>query len=303
MRFIPQLLLWAILIIPGVSAEATHGIEVHSRRRRRRHGPGELPHGGGVGGVGYNDTNSAKRGIALNRFSRKMLQSASGMATWAYTWSSHVKKPTLEEFDEAGVHWAPMIFDAHRCHKHRHSCIQGRGRKVLLGFNEPNFRSQADMSPKEAARGWKKVEEIAKIYNIERLVGPAMNYAHYHPVKWLKDFFKYCEGCRVDAIAVHIYGCKASFYKKTLDMYKKAFPGYKIWITEFACVDFPYRRYYSVSEQKRLMRNVIPMFEKDDVVEAYSWFAARVHWGATTLFHRDGRRNSLGHLYASLSSR
>ena len=50
------------------------------------------------------------------------------------------------------------------------------GAKYLLGFNEPNFKAQANMTPKQAAEIWPRLEKIAEDFDLE-LVGPALNYS------------------------------------------------------------------------------------------------------------------------------
>ena len=95
---------------------------------------------------------------------------------------------------------------------------------AILGFNEPNFKQQANLTPKQAADMWPKIEAAAKQRDVPIIVGPAVNFApvgQTAPIKWLDDFFSHCVGCRVDAIAMHSYTCRWTYLKTHLDMYSK----------------------------------------------------------------------------------
>ena len=106
------------------------------------------------------------------------------------------------------------------------------GSKHLLGFNEPNFKEQANLSPESAARGWRHVQWVADQRGLG-LVGPATNFCDPTPgvmhagacieaidgrtmlgLAWLETFYDACTAkgaagfdCRIDHQAVHAYGC------------------------------------------------------------------------------------------------
>ncbi len=107
-----------------------------------------------------------------------------------------------------------------------------KGAKHLLGYNEPNFKEQANLTPQQAAAGWKHVQWVADQKSLN-LVGPAVNYCDttpgaQHPgacieavdgramlgFAWLETFYDACSAqgeagfdCRIDHQAVHVYGC------------------------------------------------------------------------------------------------
>ena len=70
-----------------------------------------------------------------------------------------------------------------------------RNYDTVLGFNEPNFDNQADMSPEEAAHEWIKLQNY---YKDQTLVSPAA--APPHETDWFDKFFATCRelGCRFD---------------------------------------------------------------------------------------------------------
>lgn len=106
------------------------------------------------------------------------------------------------------------------------------GSEWLLGFNEPNFREQAGISPQAAARAWRHVEWVADQRDLG-LVGPAVNFCDATPgarhagacidadeghdmqgFAWLERFYDACSAdgvagydCRIDHQALHVYTC------------------------------------------------------------------------------------------------
>lgn len=102
----------------------------------------------------------------------------------------------------------------------------------LLGYNEPNFKEQANLTPRQAAMGWRHVEWVADQKSLT-LVGPAVNYCDTTPgakhpgacieavdgrrmlgFAWLETFYDACSAqgvagydCRIDHQAVHVYAC------------------------------------------------------------------------------------------------
>lgn len=84
------------------------------------------------------------------------------------------------------------------------------GVKYLLGFNEPNFMYQANLTPKDAAAKWPKVEKIAEDYNL-RLVAPVLNFTGDHvggrawtPLEWIDEFIKQYKQKNKRQVYVHM---------------------------------------------------------------------------------------------------
>jgi len=107
-----------------------------------------------------------------------------------------------------------------------------RNARHLLGYNEPNFKEQANLTPEVAARGWRHLEWVADRRGLT-LVGPSTNFCDstpgvLHPgacieavdghkmlgLAWLERFYDACraEGaaghaCRIEYQSVHAYSC------------------------------------------------------------------------------------------------
>ncbi|XP_052785351.1 uncharacterized protein LOC128220815 [Mya arenaria] len=153
---------------------------------------------------------------------------------------------------------------------------------------------QTNKTPVEVAALWPDIERNS---NGRPLVSPAP--AH-HDFKWLDEFFRLCNNCRVDYIAAHAYNCDANhimtYLQRMHNRYHK-----KIWLTEFAC---PYSTH--PNDHLHLMQTLLPKLEAADYVFRYSWFMARMvrifdggfmHPSAALLHNGSSTLTRLGHFY------
>jgi hypothetical protein len=176
----------------------------------------------------------------------------------------------------------------------------------LLGFNEPNFFEQANLSAAQAAALWPRLEAIADQRGLA-LVSPAVNFCgddqagtgpchDTNPVDYLADFFAQCSGCRVDYVAVHWYNCD----RESLEWYLGQFAvfGRPIWLTEFACA---YGGDTSPGGQEAYMRAAVPFLESAPNVHRYAWFSADPLPNAR-LVGADGSLTALGEVYVNLAA-
>lgn len=263
--------------------------------------------GGGADGGGPTDGGSSsgagcKRGIAANATPSSALApgASSPGVSWWYDWSNTGAAPP------AGISFVPMIWGS--------ANLAGpipAGSPFVLGFNEPNFKAQSNLTPQQAAADWPKVEALAKGANIP-LVSPAVNFCGSasnpsgcsdptvtDPYTWLKDFFAACSGCQIDAVAVHWYNCDLPSLKGYLDGNGSGLQGFvqfgkPIWLTEFCCDGS-----HSAADQKTYMQAAIPYLEANPNVARYSWFSAGPIASAE-LTKADGSLTDLGTTYVSL---
>ena len=144
----------------------------------------------------------------------------------------------------------PMV---NRYHNHTNLTIQTWG-KFILGFNEPDRTKHANMTPQEAADAWPLIEQNS---HGAKLVSPAVASSNFH---WYDEFFRLCQGCRVDFVAAHMYKCDANeimrYLQRLYNRYNK-----KIWLTEFACPQT-----HDVNKQLHLMKTLLPRLEAADYV-------------------------------------
>ena len=228
--------------------------------------------GGSDGGT---DITSRKRGIAYGYHSDADLTALSAGIGWWYNWAARPDGTLMTGYPGLGVEYVPMVwggtFDVATLERQVPA-----GAKYLLTFNEPNFGSQANLTPAAAAALWPKIEMFAKSRNM-KIVSPAVNYCgspcnETDPFVWLQKFFAACTGCQVDYVAMHWYACTKAALTTTLAKYEQQF-GKPLWVTEFSCLDEPNR----VNEAGELayMREAVAVLEADPMVFRYAWFSGR----------------------------
>ncbi len=255
----------------------------------------------GLSAFTYGQNKSPKRGICGDASPQDLVILAPSV-TWYYDWG--VEPPAVSQGQLSGIEWVPMCWGA--VYAGDVAGIEARipaGSKYLLGFNEPNFKSQANLTPAQAASMWPNLEKIAADKGLE-LVSPAVNWCGdcvdgvtNDPVDWLDKFFAACPGCKVDYIAIHSYAPYSASLSSYLDKFRKY--NKPLWITEFAPWDPPKPDFDGVV---KYMKEAIPVLENDPIVFRYSWFATRVGSNPDiSLLGANGALTKLGQLYAAMA--
>ncbi len=238
-----------------------------------------------------------KRGIASNAAPSSAFLPAAGKPgiTWWYDWGNQPSNGAAP-----GLEFTPMIWGA--------SGLKGpipAASRYVLGFNEPNFKNEANLTPQQAAADWPSVEALAKAKGIP-IVSPAVNFCGEctvpsitDPYTYLKDFFAACSGCEVDYIAVHWYNCDLPSLQGYIEGNGSGLQGFvqfgkPIWLTEFACDNS-----HSVADQRAYMQAAVPYLEANPHIYRYSWFNATPIPNAL-LMNSNGTLTSLGATYVSL---
>lgn len=236
---------------------------------------------------------SDKRGISENNFTYEAeVNALANGITWYYNWG---QTPSANVKNVVGpgksVEFVPMIWNASVDSNGNLTNVaslisyldQNPGVKYLLGFNEPNFKAQANMLPTDAAKAWKAVEAIATKYNLS-LVSPALNYSGealsdgkvYQPVDWMDAFiaaYKDQNGGaepRMDYVALHSYMNSPTAMMSFIENFSKRY-NRKVWLTEFCSWE---GEVDSISQQSS-MTNKINSLEQSEYVYRYSWFKAK----------------------------
>ena len=274
--------------------------------------PGASSGSGTSGGIGDGGGSSGalpapacnKRGVAYGHHSPADLQALRPGISWWYNWAYQPDELVRGVYTQLGVEYVPMIWGG------AVDTVQAEGQmpaaRALLGFNEPNFGEQANMSAADAAAKWPSVQAIADAKNLT-LVSPAVNFCGGNcqdtdPFSYLEDFFASCTNCRVDAIAVHVYvGCAgeggnhAKWLVDKVAAYEERFTQ-PIWLTEFACDDAK-----NEAEQQAFLVDAVTYLESDPRVQRYAWFAGRADNVAhVDLLGADGQLTGLGETYVGL---
>ena len=245
----------------------------------------------GTGGTGAANP-TCKRGIAANTAPGAAFYPA---VRWWYNWG------LSRTGGNTGIEFVPMIWGS--------STVNGTipsGSKYLLGFNEPNFKAQSNLTPLAAATAWPMLTANAGRAGVPIVVGPGMNFCGpaancngTDPYVYLKDFMAACTNCQIDHIAVHWYDNFPSlraYIESNASLAGWVQFGKPIWLTEFSLDGSA-----TVAQQEAFMREAIPYLESQPNVFRYSWFSADPIPNAR-LINSDGTPTALGQVYISLAS-
>lgn len=251
----------------------------------------------GIAGNGIvSTTPGCKRGVAWAGQALTTNSVSQGLSWW-YNWGARAEPSGID------VAFEPMVwgdgFDANQISE---DVLEES--RFLLGFNEPNFFAQADLSASEAAQLWPQLQQIAAAHGLG-LVSPAVNFCgddqaktgpchDTNPVDYLTEFFAACPGCQVDHVAVHWYNCDGGSLQWYLGEFKQF--GRPIWLTEFACA---YGGDTSAAGQEQYLREAVPILEADPDVYRYAWFSGAPIPEAQLLTDQ-GELTPLGYVYVQL---
>ena len=172
-------------------------------------------------GSGYT---GPKRGLAYNHESPPLsLFSSDGqlLSSWCYNWNSAPASASTPNLPST-LSYAPMLHSLKAVHtdvwrKNADAAIAAdrkanRATTWLLGFNEPDIPDQANLDVGAAIGAWKQYMQPYAGKDGIKLGSPAVSNAggspgHPQGLTWLKQFLQGCQGCQVDFLVVHWYGC------------------------------------------------------------------------------------------------
>jgi hypothetical protein len=250
--------------------------------------------------VSPNTSSGCKRGEAYGFNSANDLTQLSKRMTWWYNWALTPDSGANSVYQSLGVEFVPMQWGGNVDVNGAISKIP-QGAKTLLTFNEPNFFSQSNLSPTQAAALWPKIQQIANARSL-KISTPAVNYCgggcwETNPYTYMDKFFAACTNCQIDYVAVHWYACTLSALQNYINGFKKY--GKPIWLTEFSCGDGD----TSLANQKAYMQAAVPWLESEPSVMRYAWFSGRTTAiPNVNLLGADGQLTELGQLYESLTT-
>ncbi|WP_439657383.1 sigma-70 family RNA polymerase sigma factor [Lentzea sp. HUAS TT2] len=240
-------------------------------------------------------TASVKKGVSTWNFDGVGKALTDVRAGWYYNWATNpdgIATPPNVEF-------VPMIWGTKFTDDATIAKAKANG-KVLLGFNEPDFPEQANMSPEQALDLWPKLAATGL-----RLGSPAVAHSGDKAGGWLDRFMTGAaqRGLRVDFIAVHWYGSDFSdaavgHLKNYLDAVHKRY-GKPVWLTEYALIDFSggTARFPTQAQLAAFAKNSSAMMEGLPYLERYAWFALPAEKPGTGLYAPGGTPNEAGQAY------
>jgi hypothetical protein len=239
-------------------------------------------------------TPAIHKGVALNPFDGTAQALADSGSTWYHNWTSSsgaVARPQ-------GVEYVPTIWGSGSVTDAELGAAAREG-KNLLGFNEPDSSTQANMTPEQALDLWPRLQATGL-----RLGAPAVAANAEVPGGWLDRFMQgaAARGLRVDFIPVHWYGSDfgpgaadqlAGYLQRVHDRYQKP-----VWLTEYALIDWSQGapRYPSEQEQTAFIQSSTNKLDALDFVERYAWFALSTQTSPTGLYNGTAA-NASGNAY------
>lgn len=246
---------------------------------------------------------SSKKGISLacgyEDMARMAREVVTLRVTWLWNWG--VSPPVFP-----GVESIPNLWDA--------SFIGqplGGNSQWLLGFNEPDGRDQANMTPEVAAVAWRQIEQT---YPDRKLTSPQV----LHPGNWLEQWYaayvaRYGQPPRIDALAIHTYyGNSAEAYIARTQEFvalARAWGVPEVWVTEWTLAPGLNRSQNDTADE---MCTFVTWLEQEPMVTRYAPFTNRVECMAgapyfqfdgpfdAPMFALDGRLTPLGRTYRDL---
>lgn len=239
---------------------------------------------------------SSKKGVSVWAAPGLRTALADVRASWYYNWST---SPTRDAGSSAA--FVPMIW-GEKSVTDAELARAKRAGNVLLGFNEPDFASQSNMSVERALELWPRLQSTG-----QRLGSPAVAVGADRAGGWLDRFLSGAKtrGYRVDFITLHWYGSDFSTAAVGhLKNYLQAvYQRYRlpIWVTEYALIKWGSGGavYPSDAQQAAFVTGSTRMMQGLSYVERYAWFAlpwpTEGHQG--TALYRDGTPTAAGRAY------
>ncbi|PYI05157.1 hypothetical protein BO78DRAFT_470748 [Aspergillus sclerotiicarbonarius CBS 121057] len=241
---------------------------------------------------------SGKRGAAYNEASlvKTLTSGKSGAVSWSYNWAQEADGDM-----PSGVKFVPMLWGTGSVSTWTSAvekALSG-GSTHILGFNEPDMTSQADMSASSAATLYKKY--ITPYGDRATLISPAVTSSENsgQGLSWFKSFMAECTSCNVSALAVHWYGGSfaqlESFMTEAISTAGK-YDIDEVWLTEFA-LDADTSGISDQSTAKTFLEKSIAWLDSHPKVGGYAYF-----YTANGYLLTSGSVNSVGDVYVAASS-
>lgn len=239
-------------------------------------------------------TKSSRKGVSTWYFDGVTSALQNVGATWYYDWANTRQNITAP----SGVEFVPMMWGAASVTSANLAQAEQQGTE-LLGFNEPDMSSQANMTVTQALGLWPELAATGM-----RLGSPAVAYGGDTPGGWLDQFMSGAasRGYRVDFITLHWYGSDfgpaavgqlKNYVQAVYNRYHKP-----IWLTEYALINFGSgQRYPTQAQQAAFVTGSTAMLDSLPYVERYAWFALPSKGNDTGLYSNGTTATQVGLAY------
>lgn len=245
---------------------------------------------------------SSKRGICAKDLSPEDWQALSPGVSWWYNW--HFEQDGA--VPEGGPAFVPMLWGNHPdSWKGLERSLKARPHpRALLVLNEPNLKTQANLTPEATAKAWRQAKQLAARYKIP-VVGPQMAIGcakddcvspkYTWMVPFIDDFLKHLPKKAKPVLAIHPYGNIGELKWAVAEARKRS--GGPVWVTEF-------NEWKAKDEDAAIayIKEAVAFMEASPDVAGYAWFMARMTKDAknSLLGPLPGQLTRLGETYVAL---
>ncbi|KAI5778863.1 hypothetical protein EDC01DRAFT_322310 [Geopyxis carbonaria] len=221
---------------------------------------------------------SSKRGLAFNTDQAGIAGLFTQAKSWGYNWGLKDGSNVVNEF--VPMCWGESTNPGGPTFQ---NCIDTlpevtANAQYLLGFNEPDYPTQANIDPATAVAKWTEI--IQPYAGKVKLGAPGVTSTQGVEGRgvdnWLKPFLEQCKaaGCTIDFVPIHWYDTEgnADLFKQhcehSRDVVRAVYPDASIWVTEFGS--------FLADEAKNaeFMSSATQYLDGADYIERYSAFGA-----------------------------
>jgi hypothetical protein len=235
---------------------------------------------------------SPKRGIPVNTMSAADFRAVAPGVSWYYNWGT----TPLTVPNGVAMQFIPMVWNGASGFLTGSTGLSnylaaGNTPPEVFALNEPNFTTQANMTPSNSAVTFNKVQTLCAPYNIP-VIAPHMaigtpanqSITAYDPIQgsnvtytsqapYLAAFEYYCGATNPAGMATHSYGGYGEITGITSAM-QTTYPTQTVWLTEFNGSGAGLANNAAV-----VLANLIPSVdycERTPWIKGYSWFMSRI---------------------------
>ena len=236
-----------------------------------------------------------KKGLAVNAAMGQNLRTSDIHAGWYYNWGT----TPFTYSGYSSLEYVPMIWGQGSFNTNINNA-KNADSSYVLGFNEPDFTNQANMSVDQAISLWSSIMNTGK-----KVGSPATGTWPSNNTNWFQPFMTKINSdgnLNVDFVAIHCYPDDWNGGKSMADWFlsevvDKAWEMYRkpIWVTEFSTSGNGITEAGTAS----FLENVMPGLESRDYVERYSFFSFnRSTFAGGLWWYANGALSSAGEVYA-----
>jgi hypothetical protein len=242
---------------------------------------------------------TSKAGAAYNDISlvTALCGDSSGIS-WAYNWGS-----SSDGNLPSGVEYVPMLWGTSSLFVDGWTtnveAAIAAGSSYIMGFNEPDLASQANLAAADAATYYKQY--LTPYSGKAKLISPAVTSSSSTTagLAWFESFISECSDCGVSVLAVHWYGDSVSELQSFITEAISTASKYgisEVWLTEWA-LSSDEGGISDLATAASFVQEAGAWLDEQSALTRYSYF-----YVANGYLLTNGVVNSVGAAYASAAS-